>query len=97
DRLHLHYALGKALEDRGEPAAAFEHFAAGAALRRAQLRYDAAETTAFTHRSKTLYTRSFFAERAGSGSPSDAPIFIVGLPRSGSTLIEQILASHPMV
>jgi tetratricopeptide (TPR) repeat protein len=97
DRLHLHYALGKAQEDRGDHAAAFANFDAGAALRRRQLRYDAAGTTALMRRSKALFTPGFFAERAGGGSPSDAPIFIVGLPRSGSTLVEQILASHSAV
>ena len=97
DRLHLHYALGKALEDRGEPAASFEHYARGAALRRAETPYDAAETTAQLRRAEALFTREFFAERAGAGSPSEAPIFIVGLPRSGSTLVEQILASHSQV
>ncbi|HXA37624.1 MAG TPA: sulfotransferase [Phenylobacterium sp.] len=97
DRLHLHYALGKALEDRGEHPAAFEHYAKGAALRRAETPYDAAETTAVLHRAERLFTADFFAERAGAGSPSRAPIFIVGLPRSGSTLVEQILASHSQV
>ena len=97
DRLHLHYALGKALEDRGEHAAAFEHYAKGAALRRGETPYDAAETTAVLRRAETLFTADFFAERAGAGSPSPAPIFIVGLPRSGSTLVEQILASHSQV
>ncbi len=97
DRLHLYYALGKALEDRGEHAAAFGNFQAGAALRRVQLSYDAAEVIALTARSKALFTPAFFAERAGAGSASDAPIFIVGLPRSGSTLVEQILASHSAV
>ncbi|HEX3367658.1 tetratricopeptide repeat-containing sulfotransferase family protein [Phenylobacterium sp.] len=97
DRLHLHYALGKALEDRGEPAAAFEHYARGAALRRTETPYDAAETTAQLRRAEALFTREVFAERAGAGSPSEAPIFIVGLPRAGSTLVEQILASHSQV
>ncbi|MDB5493872.1 MAG: hypothetical protein JWP86_1209, partial [Phenylobacterium sp.] len=97
DRLHLHYALGKALEDRGEHPAAFEHYAKGAALRRAETPYDAAETTAVLRRAESLFTADFFAERAGAGSPSPAPIFIVGLPRSGSTLVEQILASHSQV
>jgi tetratricopeptide (TPR) repeat protein len=97
DRLHLHYALGKALEDRGAFAASFEHYAAGARIRRAQSAYDANETTALTQRSKALFTKDFFAARAGVGSPSPAPIFVVGLPRAGSTLIEQILASHSAV
>ena len=97
DRLHLHYALGKTLEDRGEAEEAFAHYAAGAVLRRETLRYDAEATTALTRRSIELFTPAFFQAREGAGSASDAPIFIVGLPRSGSTLIEQILASHSRV
>jgi len=97
DRLHLHYALGKALEDRGDAAGAFGNYASGAALRRNGLRYDADQTTALSRRSMALFTRDFFDARAGAGSASDAPVFIVGLPRSGSTLVEQILASHSAV
>jgi predicted Zn-dependent protease len=97
DRLHLHYALGKALEDRRDPAGAFGHYAQGAALRRAETPYDADETTAQIRRAEALFTKPFFAARAGAGSASPAPIFIVGLPRAGSTLIEQILASHSQV
>jgi predicted Zn-dependent protease len=97
DRLHLHYALGKALEDRSDAAASFEHYARGAALRRAETPYDASETTAQLRRAQALFTADVFAERAGAGSPSEAAIFIVGLPRSGSTLVEQILASHSQV
>ena len=97
DRLHLCYALGKALEDRGAYAGAFERYAAGAALRRRTLAYDAEEQATFARRSMTLCTRAFFAARNGGGSPAPDPIFIVGLPRSGSTLIEQILASHSAV
>jgi len=97
DRLHLHYALGKALEDRGDHTAAFHHYLRGAQLQRAELNYDADEMTASVRRSKALFTRAFFEARVGSGSTSNAPIFIVGLPRSGSTLIEQILACHSNV
>jgi tetratricopeptide (TPR) repeat protein len=97
DRLHLHYALGKALEDRGDHAAAFHHYARGARLRRSELNYDADEMTASLRQFKALFTQTFFEARAGSGSSSNAPIFIVGLPRSGSTLIEQILACHSSV
>ena len=97
DRLHLHYALGKALEDRGDAAASFGHYAEGAALRRAETPYDPDATTAYVRRVETLFTPEFLAARAGAGSASEAPIFIVGLPRSGSTLIEQILASHSQV
>ena len=97
DRLHLHYALGKALEDRGEAEAAFGHYGQGAAIRRRQTPYDAGETTAAVKRARAVFTRELFKAREGSGATSDAPIFIVGLPRSGSTLVEQILASHSQV
>jgi len=97
DRLHLHYALGKALEDRNEPAGAFANYSAGAALRRSETPYDADLTTLQVKRTQALFTADFLKERAGAGSASQAPIFIVGLPRAGSTLIEQILASHSSV
>jgi len=97
DRYHLHFALGKALEDEGKFAESFEHYAAGNALRRKNISYDAAETTDHVSRSKALFTREFFAARAGQGNPATDPIFIVGLPRSGSTLIEQIMATHSAV
>jgi tetratricopeptide (TPR) repeat protein len=97
DRFHLHFALGKALEDAGDYAASFEHYAAGNALRRLGITYEADDTTSHVARSKALFTQRFFAERAGGGSPAPDPIFIVGLPRAGSTLIEQILSSHSQV
>jgi tetratricopeptide (TPR) repeat protein len=97
DRLHLHYALGKALEDAGDHDRSFDHYARGAALRRAQLDYDPDETAADLARTKALFTPAFLAERTGQGCAAPDPIFIVGLPRSGSTLVEQILASHSQV
>jgi tetratricopeptide (TPR) repeat protein len=97
DRLHLHYALGRAYEDRGVPAAAFANYAEGAKLRRAKAAYDAAAAIGQMLRAKAFFSEDFFAARAGGGSRSDAPLFIVGLPRSGSTLVEQILASHSAV
>uniref|UniRef100_UPI0026ED7968 tetratricopeptide repeat protein n=1 Tax=Phenylobacterium aquaticum TaxID=1763816 RepID=UPI0026ED7968 len=97
DRLHLHYALGKALEDRKAFEPSFQHYVEGAALRRATTPYDAEATTAHMRRSKALFSAEFLADRQGQGSTADAPIFILGLPRSGSTLIEQILASHSAV
>ena len=97
DRLHLHYALGKALEDRREYAGSFEHYAAGAALQGQQVRYCADKTAADMRKACALFTPAFFASRAGVGSEAPDPIFVVGLPRSGSTLVEQILASHPSV
>jgi tetratricopeptide (TPR) repeat protein len=97
DRLHLNYALGKALEDAGQWQASFEHYAAGAAIRRSQVDYDADEMTSRVERSKALFTAEFFAARQGQGAQAPDPIFVVGLPRSGSTLIEQILSSHSQV
>ena len=97
DRFHMDYALGKALEDAGRYAEAFAHYQAGAALRREGLSYDADETSRQLSRSKALFTPAFFAARAGQGDPAADPIFIVGLPRSGSTLVEQILSSHSAV
>jgi tetratricopeptide (TPR) repeat protein len=97
DRYHFEFALGKALEDVAAYEESFTHYAAGNALRRALHGYDPEEHSRFVRRSKQLFTRSFFAERAGAGAQARDPIFIVGLPRAGSTLIEQILASHSLV
>lgn len=97
DRLHFHFALGKAMEDARDHANAFANYAEGNRLRRATLAYDADETTALVRRAQALFTPDFFASRRGSGAPAPDPIFVVGLPRSGSTLVEQILASHPAV
>jgi len=96
-RLQVHFALGKALEDAGDHAASFAHYAQGNALRRAQLPYDAAQNSQRRQRAQSVYTPAFFRERAGSGDPDQAPVFIVGMPRAGSTLVEQILSSHPQV
>ena len=97
DRFHLHFALGKALEDAGRDEESFGHYAEGNSLRRAELDYDPEETTAHLGRSKALFTPAFFEARAGVGAAASDPIFILGLPRSGSTLIEQILSSNSAV
>jgi tetratricopeptide (TPR) repeat protein len=97
DRLHFHFAMGKALEDAGDHAQSFAHYAEGNRIRKMQVGYDADETTERVRRVKALFTPEFLAARAGLGSPAPDPIFIVGLPRSGSTLIEQILSSHSAV
>ncbi|MEG3087711.1 tetratricopeptide repeat-containing sulfotransferase family protein [Sphingomonas sp. PB4P5] len=97
DRFHLDFALGKAFEDRRAADRAFAHYAAGNTLRRTKIDYDANETQALVTRSIALFTPDFFAARAGAGSAADDPIFILGMPRAGSTLVEQILASHPLV
>ncbi len=97
DRLHFEFALGKALEDAASYEESFAHYAAGNAVRRSRHGHDADENSRFVLRSKRLLTREFFGERAGAGAGARDPIFIVGLPRAGSTLIEQMLASHPLV
>ncbi|MEY4270018.1 MAG: hypothetical protein RLZZ58_1234, partial [Pseudomonadota bacterium] len=97
DRFHLHFALAKASDERGGYADGFRHFAAGNAQRRALIDYDADDTRAKVDRMCALYTPQFLAAHAGLGCPSTDPIFIVGMPRAGSTLIEQILASHSAI
>ncbi len=99
DRFHLHFALGKALEDKADYERSFQHYQEGNAQRRARVHYDPQRIRAHTALARELFTSAFFAERAGAGAGAgaDDPIFIVGLPRSGSTLIEQILASHSQV
>jgi Tfp pilus assembly protein PilF len=98
-RVHLHFALGKALEDAGDYAASFQHYAKGNALHRTHNAYHADRNTARARRFSEVFTREFFEARAraGAGCASAEPIFIVGMPRAGSTLLEQILSSHPDV
>lgn len=97
DRWHLDFALGKAFEDRREAQAAFAHYAAGNALRRRRIPYKADETTATVDAMIATATPELFAARAGAGHDAPDPIFILGMPRAGSTLVEQILASHSQV
>jgi Tfp pilus assembly protein PilF len=97
NRVHLHFALGKACEDAGNYAASFEHYAKGNALHRARNRYQADLNTKRVERLKAVFTREFFGARASGGCPAPNPIFIVGMPRAGSTLLEQILSSHSAV
>ena len=97
DRLHLHFALGKAHEDAASPEPAYRHYAAGNAIRAQQLRYDPAPLEALVAAAIERLDAPFFAARQRQGDPAPDPIFIVGMPRSGSTLVEQILASHSMV
>jgi tetratricopeptide (TPR) repeat protein len=97
DRWHLHFTLGKALEDEGDYSESFAQYRDGNRLRREALDHDADEITLHVARSCAFFTRDFFAYRADAGCPAPDPIFIVGLPRAGSTLMEQILASHSAV
>ena len=97
DLFHLHFALGKAHEDLGEPAAAIQHYVLGNRRRRALIVHDADDFSAEIDAAVACFTAPFIASRGEGGCPAPDPIFIVGLPRSGSTLIEQILASHSEV
>lgn len=97
DRLHLHFALGKAYDDVAEHEPAFRHYAAGNAIRAGQLGYRAAETSAMVDAIIAACTPEFFASRTGAGDPAPDPVFILGMPRAGSTLIEQILSCHSAI
>jgi tetratricopeptide (TPR) repeat protein len=97
DRYHLCYALAKALENRKDYEAAFEFYSRGNALKKAELKGNPEALLQTMQRQKQVCTREFFESRRGTGCPSADPIFIVGMPRAGSTLIEQILASHSLI
>lgn len=97
DRVNLLYALGKAAEDKGEIDAAFKTYSEAASLHLSASNYRPGRLRPVVDRSIEVFTRQFFEARIGSGAPAQDPIFIVGLPRAGSTLLEQILASHSMV
>ena len=97
DRFHFHFSLGKALEDAGRFAESFEHYAHGNKLRRSVISYSADANALHVRRSKEIFSPEFFAARTGYGADVQDPIFIVGLPRAGSTLLEQILSSHSAV
>jgi tetratricopeptide (TPR) repeat protein len=97
DRAQLHFALGKALEDAASYEESFRHYAEANRLRRSTSAYDAQRSTARVERSRRLLTGEFFSARRGYGADAPDPIFILGMPRAGSTLLEQILASHSAV
>ena len=97
DRLHLHFALGKAYEDEGDHAAAFRHLSAGNELQKRQVAYDPEEISRYVDEAQQALGGAFFAARHGTGAAASDPIFVIGMPRSGSTLVEQILASHAEV
>jgi tetratricopeptide (TPR) repeat protein len=97
DRYHLCFALGKAYEDRAEYAESWQFYEHGNQLKHAEGHYQAEIAEANTRKQIEVFSSQFFAQRAGVGAPYPDPIFVVGLPRSGSTLLEQILASHSQV
>jgi tetratricopeptide (TPR) repeat protein len=91
----LLFALGKAFEDRGEADRAFRYYEQANQLRNSRSTYNPDKIRTWVDRAKAIYTPEFFADRAGGGSPVNDPIFVIGMQRSGSTLVEQILGSHP--
>ena len=97
DRYHLCFALGKALEDRESYADSFTYYDRGNALKKSEIHYRSEPIERNARLQQTLLTQDFFASRRGWGCDRADPIFIVGLPRAGSTLLEQILASHSQV
>ena len=97
DRWNMHFALGKVFEDAGDSAKAFAHYEKGNATRLPFMKHNPKGLTAEVDATTRVFTRAFFEQRADWGAPSRDPIFVLGMPRAGSTLIEQILASHPEV
>jgi tetratricopeptide (TPR) repeat protein len=97
ERISLHFALAKGLADVGEYARSFAELLAGNALKRRTLSYDETASLREFERIRTVFTPGLIRARRGEGEPSAVPVFVIGMPRSGTTLIEQILASHPEV
>lgn len=97
DRWNMHFALGKVFEDAGDAAKAFVHYDKGNATRLPFVKHNPRQLTAEVDASVRVFTREFFEERADWGAPDRDPIFVLGMPRAGSTLIEQILSSHPQI
>ena len=97
DRIYLHFALGKAYGDLKDHERSFQHLLEGNALQRRQLSYNDFAERILSERIREAFTPELMRDKRGLGDPSRVPVFIVGMPRSGTTLIEQILASHPKV
>lgn len=97
DRIAIHFALSKAYSDCADHQLSFRHLLAANQLKRRHTEYDEAKTLGEMERIARVFDRALIERMAGSGDPSDRPVFIVGMPRSGTTLVEQILAGHPGV
>jgi tetratricopeptide (TPR) repeat protein len=95
DAMHLHFALGKIFDDCGACEEALVHYREGNRIKHKTSRFDAREHTNLIERVIRTFGAEFFSQRSGYGSSSELPVFIVGMPRSGTTLVEQIIASHP--
>jgi tetratricopeptide (TPR) repeat protein len=96
-RVNFQFALGKACEDRGDFERAWDHYRRGSEMRRAEVAYDPVQTEVVNDRIVSTFSAEFLDSMKGAGDPDSSPIFILGLPRSGSTLLEQVLASHSAV
>jgi tetratricopeptide (TPR) repeat protein len=97
DQIAAHFAMGKALGDLGQYQDAFGHLLKGNALKRRTIDYDEPQRLAMFENIRTTFSQDFIKARSGDGDRSWSPIFIVGMPRSGTTLLEQVLASHSKV
>ena len=97
DKMLLHFALGKAFLDTNDSDRAFAHLNEGSRMKRSQISYDADATSQWMRSIATVFSADFLASHAGEGAASSMPVFVLGMPRSGTTLVEQILASHPAV
>lgn len=97
EQIELHFALGKIHDDSGDYQRAFEHWTRGNLLKRRQVSYDEAATLGLVDRIRSAFTPEQMRRAKGSGDSSHAPVFILGMPRSGTSLVEQVLASHPEV
>ena len=97
NRIAVHFALGKAYDDLADPARAFAHLRNGNALKRAETAYDEAAELGLLQRTRAVFTPGLMRDKRGAGDPSQVPVFVVGMPRSGTTLLEHILASHSAV
>jgi tetratricopeptide (TPR) repeat protein len=95
--LLIDFALAKALEDCGEYVRAFEYLRKGNGLKRQQIQYDEEAVTRMFQRVAAVFDSNLFSRFQGGGDPSSVPVFVLGMPRSGTSLVEQILASHPQV
>ncbi len=97
DRMYVHFALGKAYADAADHERAFSHWLKANALKREQVNYNEAQMAGWFAEIEKVFTPALISEKSGHGDPSSVPIFVLGMPRSGTTLVEQVLASHPDV
>ncbi len=97
DKINIHYSLGKAFRDQGDFASSFLHYDSANRLKRELVKYDGDSVDRHVARSEALFTKEFLAARVAKGYASSEPIFIIGMPRAGSTLVEQILSSHSQI